>query len=306
VARGAILALPSLVELSDNRRKRLGGSRSVLRPFAHSPEFERLAAGEQNVEIARVALEFACDAYPELDIQTYLERIRQLAARVRDRFGPGASARDIVGQINWVLFVEEKMRGDEESYGDPRNSYLNEVLDRGLGIPISLSTVYAAVARQAGVAMSGANLPYHFMLRIDEAGSTWFVDPFHGGAVYNLESCTRVISRLAGQPVVLADSAIEPCSPQVVVTRMLRNLKAIYVKTQDLASLLPVERRLAALNPNSPEELRDFAVLCLKAECHGEAIDPLEAYLQLTPTPDDADEIRELLAVVRRQVARWN
>jgi regulator of sirC expression with transglutaminase-like and TPR domain len=298
--------LPSLGDLSENRGKPLGWSRRVLHPFAHSPEFERLAAGEQNVAIARVALEFARDAYPALDIEAYLKKIQELAVRVRDRIVPGATARDILGQINWVLFVEEHMRGDEESYGDPRNSYLNEVLDRGLGIPISLSAVYAAIAHHVGVAITGANLPYHFMLRVDDEELTWFVDPFNGGAVYNLENCTRVISRIAGQPLVLADSMIEPCSPQVVVTRMLRNLKAIYAKTQDLASLLPVERRLAALNPNSPEELRDLAVLCLQAECLGEAIDPLESYLRLTPAPADADEIRELLEVVRRQVARWN
>ncbi len=278
----------------------------MSRPFAHSPEFERLVAGADHVQIARVALEFARDAYPMLDVDAYLQKIEKLAARVRDRFVPGAPVRDILGQINWVLFVEEQMRGNEESYGDPRNSYLNEVLDRGLGIPISLSAVYAAVAEHLGLPMAGANLPFHFMLRVDADDGTWFVDPFRGGAIYNRENCARVISQIAHQPVELDDSTTTPCSPQVIVTRMLRNLKAIYAKMQDLASLLPVQRRLTALNPNSSEELRDLAVLCIQAECHGEAIDPLEAYLRLSPAAADAQEIRDLLEVVRRQVARWN
>lgn len=275
-------------------------------PFAHSPEFQRLVAGAPDVQTARVALEFAGDAYPSLDVEAYLTKIQKLGARVRERCAPGAAVRDVLGQINWVLFVEEKMRGNTDNYGDPRNSYLNEVLDRGMGIPISLSVVYAAVADHLGLAMAGVNLPFHFMLRVDDKSWTWFVDPFHGGAAYDRDHCSRVISQIAGQKVALTDTMVEACTPQVVVTRMLRNLKAIHARMQDLASLLPVQRRLTALNPKSPEELRDLAVLCIQAERHGEAIDPLERYVSMAAAPDDLDEMRDLLDVVRRQVARWN
>jgi regulator of sirC expression with transglutaminase-like and TPR domain len=275
-------------------------------PFAHSPEFQRLVAGARDVQLARVALEFAVDAYPGLDVETYLERIKQLAGRVRERCATGAKVREILGQINWVLYVEEELRGNDEGYGDPRNSYLNEVLDRRLGIPISLSVVYWSVAEQLGVAMAGVNLPLHFMLRVDEAGQTRFVDPFHAGAVYSREKCERVLGEIAGKPIELTESMTAPCSLAVVVSRMLRNLKAVYLNTEDLASLLPVQRRLTALNPGSPGELRDLAIVCVQTEHHGEAIDPLETYLGQSPSPDDVPELRQLLEVVRRQVARWN
>src|SRR4029078_13632159 len=98
------------------------------------------------------------------------------------RFKSGSRIQTILGQINWVLFVEEQFRGNREEYDDPRNSYLNEVLDRGLGIPITLSLVYQAVAERLGLAMAGVILPLHFMLRVDAAGQPWFLQPFHCGA----------------------------------------------------------------------------------------------------------------------------
>ncbi len=185
--------------------------------FADSPEFQRLVMGADKVQLARIALEIACDAYADLDIEAYLKRIEALAARASSRFRPDAKARDIIGQINWVLFVEEGFGGNREEYYDPRNSYLNEVLDRKLGIPISLSVVYWTVAEHLGLSMAGVNLPAHFMLRVDENERTWFVDPFHAGAIYNRRRCEQRLSEIAQQPVVLTDSLAAPCSIPVVV-----------------------------------------------------------------------------------------
>jgi len=274
--------------------------------YPDSPEFQRLIAGDGNVQIARIALEIARDAYPDLDIEAYLGRIQELAERIRVRYRPRAKVRDILGQINWVLFVEEEIRANHEDYYDHRNSYLNEVLDRRLGIPISLSVLYWAVAEPLGLSMAGVNLPVHFMLRVEEEGWTWFVDPFHAGAVYNRDDCQRKLAEIAARPVVLTESSIAPCSTQVVVTRMLRNLKAIYGNSKDFPSLLPVQRRLTALNPHESAEQRDLAILCAQSDRPGEAIDPLEAYLGTGPPVEEARELRALLESIRRRLARWN
>ncbi len=274
--------------------------------FPDSPEFERLVAGEGNVHLARIALEIARDAYPDLDVDVYLERVQELAERIRARCRPGAKARDIIGQINWVLFVEEEIRANHEDYYDHRNSYLNEVLDRRLGIPISLSVLYWAVAEPLGLLMAGANLPVHFMLRLEDGDRTWFVDPFHAGAVYGRDDCERKLGEIAGRPVVVTDSSVAPCSTQVVVTRMLRNLKSIYGNSKDLASLLPVQRRLTALNPHESAEQRDLAIVCAQTDRLGEAIDPLEAYLKADPPAEEGRELAALLESIRRQLARWN
>ena len=122
------------------------------------------------MNLARIALEIGRDADPEIEVESYLERIQDLADRARGRYRPGAKIRDILAQINWVLFVEEEFRGNHEDYYDPRNSYLNEVLDRGLGIPISLSVLYQTLAERLGLAMAGVDLPLHFMLRVDDQG----------------------------------------------------------------------------------------------------------------------------------------
>jgi regulator of sirC expression with transglutaminase-like and TPR domain len=278
----------------------------VRTPFADSPEFQRLLADDGPVHLARIALEIARDAYPDLEIEPYLGRIRVLADRVRLRCPRGSKVRDILGQINWVLFVEEEMRGNGEDYYDPRNSYLNEVLDRRLGIPISLSVLYQAVAEPLGLSMAGVNLPAHFMLRVDDGEQTWFVDPYDSGNAMSRAACQRKLSDILQQPVDLTDAMAAACPVAVVVTRMLRNVKAIYLNANDIPSALPVQRRLAALNPRDSQEVQDMGVLCLNADRPGEAIDPLQAYLATAPDSAKAQEIRALLEVARRRVAQSN
>ena len=274
--------------------------------FPDSPEFQRLAAGADRVHLARIALEIARDAHPQLDVEAYLQKINELARRVQDRCRPGYTTRDILGQINWILFVDAGLRANVEDYYDPQNSYLDQVLDRGLGIPISLSIAYWAVAERLGLALAGVNLPGHFMLRFDAEGLTWFVDPFHAGAIYTRENCQERLSEIIQRPIVLTDSLAAPCAIRVVVVRMLRNLKAIYGRVQDVHSLLPVQRRLAALCQDEPGELRDLGLLCAQTDRLGEALDSLQAYLDAAPLADDIAEIRALIESLGRQIAKWN
>jgi regulator of sirC expression with transglutaminase-like and TPR domain len=274
--------------------------------FPDSPEFQRLAAGAEHVHLARIALEIARDAHPDIDIESYLAKIEELARRARARSRPGSTTRDILGQINWALFVEAGLRANEEDYYDPQNSYLNQVLDRGLGIPISLSVIYWAVADRLGLALAGVNLPVHFMLRFEDEGLTWFVDPYHAGAIYTRENCQERLSEIVQPQIVLTDALAAPCTIRVVVARMLRNLKAIYGRLQDVHSLLPVQRRLAALSHDEPGELRDLGLLCAQDNRAGEALDSLQSYLDTAPVADDVQEIRALIETLRRHLAKWN
>jgi regulator of sirC expression with transglutaminase-like and TPR domain len=278
----------------------------VRSPFAESPEFQRLLRQEPGADLSRIALEIARDAYPDLDFEPYLAQIDALAARVRDRCPPLAKIRQVLGQINWVLFVEEGFEGNTDHYYDPRNSYLNEVLDRKLGIPISLSVLYRALAERLGLEMSGVNLPAHFMLRVGQGESTIFVDPFHSGALLDREGCARRITERIGQPVELTDLQLARCPLDLVVSRMLRNLKAIYIQQRDFPSAVPVQRRLAALNPGDPHEQRDLGMLFLQVDRPAEAIGPLQEYLNAQPQADDAEPISSLLRAARRDVAQRN
>jgi len=254
----------------------------------------------------RIALEIAQDAYPELEPELYLARIEALATRIRDRCPAGAKPRGVLGQINWVLFVEEGYRGNQDDYYDPRNSYLNEVVDRKLGIPISLSVLYWTLAERLGLAMFGVNLPAHFLLRIGERESTLFVDPYHAGAILDRRGCELRVSEIAGESLRLTDPQLAPCDQGVVVARMLRNLKAIYLRNHDFPTALPVLRRLAALRPADPEEQRDLGILCLQLDRPAEAIDPLQSYLNAAPGAEDHDQVHTLLGMAKREVALWN
>jgi regulator of sirC expression with transglutaminase-like and TPR domain len=275
-------------------------------PFAGSPEFERLLRRESRSDLVRIALEIACDAYPGLDIDRYLGKIDTLADRVRDRCVTGAKTRSVLGQINWVLFVEEAFQGNAENYYDPRNSYLNQVIDRKTGIPITLSVLYATIAARVGVTLHGVNLPAHFMLRTGSGDGTLFVDPFHAGALLDRKSCERQLAQLIGRPVTLSEAQLASCGPDLVVARMLRNLKLIYLEQHDYVSALPVVRRLAALNRSDPDEQRDLGMLCLQLDRPAEAITLLEDYLDARPQAPDADVIGPLLRAARRETALRN
>jgi regulator of sirC expression with transglutaminase-like and TPR domain len=281
-------------------------SPGVRSPFADSPEFRRLLGGDARADLVRIALEIARDAYPDVDPGRYMATIDGLAARVRDRCPAAAKSRHVLGQINWVLFVEEGFRGNADDYYDPRNSYLNEVIDRRTGIPISLSVLYWAVADRLGLEMAGVNLPRHFMLRVGEGAGTIFVDPFHAGALLDRGGCARRISELSGEPVAATDALFAPCATDRVVARMLRNLKAIYLQDRDFAAALPVLRRLAALAPGDPEEQRDYAMLCLRLDRPADAVAPLQAYLDARPHADDVATLGSLLRAARREVAARN
>ncbi len=273
--------------------------------FANSPEFRQLLAGEDLVDTTRLAFELARDAYPYLDEVRYLRRIDELAERVRDRCPNGLKVRQVLGQINWVLFFEEGYRGNVDDYYDPRNSYLNDVIDRRVGIPISLSVLYLAVADRIGLDMAGVNLPAHFMVRL--RATPLFVDPFQAGLLLDPAGCARRIAEVTGRETVsLPDDALAPCPPRTLVTRMLRNLKATYLKREEFHSAVPVLRRLVALDPGNAEERRDLGIICMHTDMPGDAIEHLEAYVQAQPSAIDREMVNLVLKAAWRDLARRN
>ncbi len=278
--------------------------------FSDSPEFLRLVSGDNRADLTRLTFEIARDAYPDLDPIPYIQRIDALADRVRERCRNGARLRQILGQINWVLYEEEGFRGNTAEYYDPRNSYLNDVLDRKLGIPLSLSVLYMAVADRIGLPMAGVNLPGHFVIRAGFGTEpTTFVDPFHQGRLLDRNGCVEQVVAVIGESVELDDIQLAPCPSTTIVARMLRNLKAIHLRDGEFLASLPVMRRLVALTRGLPLERRDLGVACLHADRPGEAIDHLEAYLESDdpgPDPDDARTVSALLQAAYLAVAQSN
>jgi regulator of sirC expression with transglutaminase-like and TPR domain len=278
----------------------------VREAFENSPEFRRLLRGDESANLLQIALEIAQDEQPDLDPSRYDRILDRLADRVRDRCPSGAKTRHILGQINWVLFVEERFRGNTEDYGDPRNSALNQVVDRKLGIPITLSIVYRAVALRIGMELDGVNLPAHFMLRAGRGDDAIFIDVFHQGTLLDRDGCRRVIESIIGRPIAWREEMFAPCSTAAIVTRMLVNLKSIYLEQGGFPEAISVLQRLVALHPDDAGHRRDLGMAALAIDRPGLAIDPFQNYLAMRPQADDAPIILDLLRQARRDLSARN
>jgi regulator of sirC expression with transglutaminase-like and TPR domain len=277
----------------------------VLSDSPSSRRFREIAARpDPEVDLAEAALLIAAEEYPELDVGRYLARLDELGGALRHR-APDAGA-EAVPALNRLLFEEEGFRGNTEDYYDPRNSFLNDVLDRRTGIPISLSTVYLEVARRGGLALEGVGLPGHFVVRVSSAAAPLLVDPFRGGAMLTLEDCQRRLDRIYSGRLRLQPDMLAPCGRKAILARMLRNLKGIYVKAGDFARALRAVQMLLSLDPGNADELRDRGLLFGALDCYAAAAADLEGYLAQRPRSAEAAQLAARVAELRAQAARLN
>ena len=266
---------------------------------------EMLARPDEGVDLARAALLIACEEYPALDLPLYLGRLDAMGEAVRRRLSTADGA-GAVAALNAHLFEEEGFRGNDEDYYDPRNSFLNEVLDRRTGIPITLSTVYIEVARRAGVAAEGVGLPGHFIVKVSDKGGDVLVDPYHGGARLSEEDCQDRLDRIYAGRLKVDPAMLAPCGRKSILARMLRNLKGIYLKTGEQERALRILDLLLQVNPHSGEDVRDRGLLYAAMDCYALAARDLQAYVDLVPGAPDAADLREKVAEYRGKAARVN
>jgi regulator of sirC expression with transglutaminase-like and TPR domain len=267
---------------------------------------EMLARPDEGVDLAQAALLIACEEYPALDLRLYLARLDEMAGAVRRRLPDAAAAADAVAVLNAYLFEEEGFHGNEQDYYDPRNSFLNEVLDRKTGIPITLSTVYIEVAQRAGVSAAGVGLPGHFIVKISAGGAQVLVDPYHGGLRLSEDDCQERLDRIYAGRVKMDSTMLAPCGPKSILARMLRNLKAIYLKTGEQERALRILDLLLQVNPRSGEDVRDRGLLYAALDCYTLAAKDLQAYVDLFPGAPEAPELRAKVAEYRGKAALVN
>lgn len=261
---------------------------------------------ETDVDLAEASLLIACEEYPDLDVTDYLARLDAMALEVRARTAGTGTVASTVAALNAYLFGEQGFHGNEDDYYDPRNSYLNEVMDRRTGIPISLSALYVEVARRAGIEAVGVGLPGHFIVRVARGPEHLLVDPFHGGDALSNEDCQRRLDRIFAGRVRLEPHMFTPCETKAVLSRMLRNLKAIYTKTEDYPRALRVLDLLLALRPDADEDLRDRGLVYAALDCYALAADDLETYLTRVPASAERPALLARVATLRQRAARLN
>ena len=248
---------------------------------------------DDEIDLGRTALAIADAEYPGLDIESYVARIDRLAAAVQDRSGDEADAYRLIAALNYTLFSVEGFRGNQDDYYDPKNSFLNEVMERKQGIPITLSVLYMEVARRVGLDLCGVGFPGHFLVRYVGKEGEIVIDPFHQGEVRSIQELKDMLDEMYRGRITFQPEFLSPVSKKQILRRMLNNLKGIYLDQGDLIKGLSVVDRLVILEPDSAEEIRDRGLLYLKLECFSQALEDLEAYLRLAPNADDAAEIRE-------------
>jgi regulator of sirC expression with transglutaminase-like and TPR domain len=256
------------------------------------------------LDLAELALELARDEYPRLDVESELAELAALAHDVRPRLRGGLATR--VEALVRYLFHDLGFSGNERDYYDPRNSYLNDVLDRRTGLPITLSAIAMAVGTRAGMVVSGVGLPGHFIAKASARGEEIYFDPFHGGRLLTLEDCEAVVEQVVGVPFEATPDTLASVPIGAIVQRMLNNLKGAYLKQGDFARGARITARLCQLCPTDFTQRRDLGVCLVQAGRHGAAIDHLDAYLAVEPPPVDSRSVRDLLDQAQGEVARWN
>jgi regulator of sirC expression with transglutaminase-like and TPR domain len=232
-----------------------------------------------------------------------MAKLDAIAVTVRGRLAADAPAEQKVAALNVHLFGELGFCGNAAAYYDPRNSYLNEVLDRRTGIPITLSIVYLEIGRRLGLRIQGVSFPGHFLVKLRLARGALVLDPFRGGEPCSAtELRTRLGQALPGTPDL--EPHLEPATPREIVARVLRNLKGIYLESAQHERALAVMHRLLLAVPESAEELRDRGLVHAALECFRPALADLQSYLRRRPDAPDAADIHARVVELRLAASR--
>jgi regulator of sirC expression with transglutaminase-like and TPR domain len=253
-------------------------------------------------DLASAALAIARVEYPSLDPRTYVATLDRMGddAAARIRGVSGLRQEESVRAFNEYLYDEQGFSGNREHYDDPRNSFLNEVLDRRTGIPISLAVIYLEVARRAGLRVDGVNFPGHFLLRVRDTGrgdagaEVVIIDPFHGGARLSEYDCRQLLRQHVGDEAAFDPALLAPATRHDIVVRMLVNLKRLYVRMRSFPQARFISNLLLGVDPSAISELRDRGLLAYHLQDFAAALRDLEEYLRLVPKSSDAGEPRQL------------
>jgi len=256
---------------------------------------------EQAIDLGYAALTIGLSADSHLDISKYLRRIDQLAREVGDRRDPAGDVYHALAALNHVLFRQHGFGGNRDDYYDPRNSFLNEVLDRKIGIPITLSVLYMEVARRIDVPVEGIGFPGHFLVKSHDGEEPIFIDPFHRGEIKLTEDLGQMLEKLYGRKVALRPQFLEPVGKKQILKRMLANLKAIYLKSNSVGEALSIFDHLIIVDPAGAEEIRDRGSVYLRMGCFTRAREDFDTYLRLAPNARDAAMVREQISNLEKQ-----
>lgn len=278
----------------------------MTREEARAQFAELVARNEEELELDRAALLIAAEEYPNLNVQEYLSLLDQIGeqARAQDDFFADPLTR--IMRLGNLLFDELGFRGNTENYYDARNSFLNDVLSRRTGIPITLSVLMMEVGRRIGLQLFGVGMPGHFLVKYADEEQEIFADPFHGGRIVDEDRCRQLIEQMYDGRMPFSLSFLHAVTKKQILSRMLQNLKGVYAKANDHFKLLGLVERALMINPDSASEVRDRGSANFALGKYVEARKDFENYLRQLPEANDAARIKSLLAELRQRQAQLN
>ncbi|HJQ64120.1 MAG TPA: tetratricopeptide repeat protein [Burkholderiales bacterium] len=268
-----------------------------------------IAAPDDSINLAEAALAIAAEEYRDLDIRAYLERLDEMGATLKRRLWPDISTADSVRTLNHYLFDELGFSGNSADYYDPRNSFLNDVIERRLGIPITLSADYMEVGRRVGLSLHGISFPGHFLVKCSVRDGAIVLDPYAKGVSLGVEDLVRRLRtwRNGLEPdAELVKQTLATAGSREILARILRNLRSIYLTKGTLTKALHACDRIISLAPQAAEEYRDRGKIYLDLECFRAALADYRTYLLLKPEADDADEVQGRTMELQQLAARLN
>ncbi len=253
---------------------------------------------EKKISVAEAALIIAGDEYPELDVNKYLERLDEIAEHARPYASDRLSPERQIERLGEYMHGQLQFRGNTEAYYDPRNSYLNDVIDRRLGIPLTLSILYIEVGRRLGMPLFGVGFPGHFLVKWHRENEEIFVDPFNNGRVLDEVGLLQLVDEIVHGGMSLRREWLESVGPRYMLTRLLANLKSIFIQNENLRRAFLVTRELLVLLPFSEDNLRDASMLSYRIGALRHAAEYMEEYLLHHPDAPDVRPMRVYLRAV--------
>jgi regulator of sirC expression with transglutaminase-like and TPR domain len=254
---------------------------------------------DEEINLARAAFLVAREEYPQLPEERYLGHLDLLAEEARDRLDDETAHLLVLQELLDFLYNRHGFRGNREAYYDPRNSFLNDVLDRKLGIPLTLGIVVLEAGWRLGLPLEGVNFPGHFLVRFKGDAMDLLIDPYDQGALRFQDEAQELLDRVYGGMIRLQDSFLKPASKREMLVRLLMNLKSLYLNVQDNHRALAAVERILLIRPIAPGEIRDRGVILARLGRNDEALEQLEAYLNVAPDAADATRIMGLVEDLR-------
>lgn len=257
---------------------------------------------DEGIDLAEACFWISAEANPTLDVECCRQNLDALADELRPRLSSAGSVSEKVSLINHFLFAEQKFQGNRRNYYDLGNSYLDRVLERRTGIPITLSILWLAVAERLMLPAHGIGFPGHFLVGV-AADPALYVDAF-SGTLMSVRDCRARLREIAGREARFALGMLAPVTHRQILARVLRNLKQIHAQGSDYRQAMACSDRILILEPDHPIELRDRGLMHRALECWSSALEDLERFLLLAPDGPGADEVRILLEDLRMRTAR--